>query len=320
MKQLKEYSAIVNDAVAGLRYGKPSTMYDPIEYTLAGGGKRIRPVLALAAADAYGADLAKVVTPAVGIEIYHNFTLLHDDIMDNSPTRRGRKSVWAKWDVAQAILSGDAMLSLAMEMMTSNGFSDAQRIALMRNFNTTAIAVDRGQQLDIDFEKAAQVTPDEYIEMISLKTGALLAGACITGAICGNASETALKAFYDYGINLGIAFQIQDDILDVYSDETTLGKPIGGDILNDKHTWLLIHAQDAAPAEVAAIYDAALTGREKIDAMREIYDRHGIRALSEAAVAHYTELAISALGSAGLSCDAVGWFARFAHSLINRTK
>ena len=156
--------------------------------------------------------------------------------------------------------------------------------------------------------------------MISLKTGALLAGACITGAICGNASETALKAFYDYGINLGIAFQIQDDILDVYSDEATLGKPIGGDILNDKHTWLLIHAQEAAPDEVGAIYDAALTGQPKIDTMREVYDRHGIRALSEAAVARYTELAVSALAGTGLPDDAAGWFTEFAHSLINRTK
>lgn len=320
MKTIKEYSQIVNSAIAALEYEEPASLYDPVRYTMAGEGKRLRPVLTLAVADALQADIEKALRPALGIELYHNFTLLHDDIMDNSPTRRGRQSVWKKWSPAQAILSGDAMFSVAMDCIIKSAYPDDRRLAMIDSFNTTALAVDRGQQFDMDFEQRGDVTLDEYIEMISLKTGALLAGACDLGAICGNAEDAIRMAFYDFGINLGIAFQIQDDILDVYGDEATLGKPIGGDILNDKHTWLHICAVDRAAADMQSVYSHNLAGAEKIDAVRAVYDRLSLREKGEQEVERYLQLAIDAVEDIGLSDEACRFFVDFAHSLIGRKK
>lgn len=320
MKTIKEYSGIINAAIAAMTYDGPASLFDPIRYTMEGEGKRLRPVLTLAVAEAMHADVEKAVCPALGVELYHNFTLLHDDIMDNSPMRRNRQAVWKKWSEAQAILSGDTMLSVAMSCMISSGYADSQRMAMIDCFNTTALAVDRGQQYDMDFERRGDVTLDEYIDMISLKTGELLAGACCIGAICGNATASALKAFREYGISLGIAFQIQDDILDVYGDEATLGKPIGGDILNDKHTWLHICAMAEAHDEMSEIYDRKPAGAEKIDAVRGVYDRLGLRDKGEREVERYLECAVQALDGAGLSADARQFFVDFAHSLIGRKK
>lgn len=320
MKTVKEYSHIVNNAIAALAYEEPASLYDPVRYTMEGQGKRLRPVLTLAVADAMQADVEKAVMPAVGVELYHNFTLLHDDIMDNSPTRRGRQAVWKRWSQAQAILSGDAMFSVAMDCMVHSGYSAGVRLSMIECFNSTALAVDRGQQFDMDFESRADVTLAEYIEMISLKTGALLAGACVVGAICGDASDSVRDAFRAYGINLGIAFQIQDDILDVYGNEATLGKPIGGDILNDKHTWLHIQAMTEDYAGMADVYDRGLAGDEKIAAVRAVYDRLSLREKAEREVERYLRYAIDALAGAGLSTDAGQFFVDFARSLIGRNK
>lgn len=320
MKTIKEYSQIVNNAIAALAYEEPASLYDPLRYTMEGQGKRLRPVLTLAVTDAMQADVEKAVMPAVGVELYHNFTLLHDDIMDNSPTRRGRQAVWKKWSQAQAILSGDAMFSVAMDCMVRSGYCDSVRLSMIECFNSTALAVDRGQQFDMDFESRADVTLDEYIEMISLKTGALLAGACVVGAICGGASDCVRDAFRAYGINLGIAFQIQDDILDVYGNEATLGKPIGGDILNDKHTWLHIQAMTEDYAGMADVYDRGLAGDEKIAAVRAVYDRLSLREKADREVERYLRYAIDALAGAGLSADAAQFFVDFARSLIGRNK
>lgn len=301
-------------------YDSPASLYDPIRYTMKGQGKRLRPVLTLAVADALGGEVQKALKPALGVEMYHNFTLLHDDIMDNSPTRRGRQAVWKKWNTAQAILSGDTMLSVAMECILESGYPHQQLIEMVRCFNTTALAVDRGQQFDMDFERRRVVSLVEYIDMISLKTGALLAGACLIGAICGNAAEVTRDAFYKYGINLGIAFQIQDDILDVYGTEDALGKPIGGDIVNDKHTWLLINAMSEASADMEAIYGAALVGEAKISAVRSVYDRLGLRNRGEQEVERYLQLAIDAVAETGLTDEAAKFFIDFAHSLIGRNR
>lgn len=320
MKTIKEYSQIVNNAIAALEYEATPSLYDPVRYTMEGEGKRLRPVLTLAVADALQADVEKALRPALGVELYHNFTLLHDDIMDNSPTRRGRQAVWKKWSPAQAILSGDAMFSVAMDCIIRSCYPDVQRLAMIECFNTTALAVDRGQQFDMDFERRSDVTLEEYIDMISLKTGALLAGACCIGAVCGNASEETRKAFNDFGISLGIAFQIQDDILDVYGDEASLGKPIGGDILNDKHTWLHICAVERAGADMESIYAGNFAGAEKIDAVRAVYDRLSLREEGEREVERYLQLAVESVEKAGLPAEACRFFVDFAHSLIGRKK
>ncbi|MDE6317253.1 MAG: polyprenyl synthetase family protein [Muribaculaceae bacterium] len=320
MKTIKEYSAIINEAIATRQYSEPASLYDPIRYTMEGHGKRLRPVLTLAAADAMNVDSDKAVLPALGVELYHNFTLLHDDIMDNSPTRRGRVAVWKKWDTAQAILSGDTMLSEAAGCMIDSPFAPSQRINMLRCFNETALIVDRGQQYDMDFERRDTVTPDEYLMMIEYKTGALLACACMIGAMCGDASAETVEAFRQYGINLGIAFQIQDDILDVYGDEATLGKPIGGDIVNDKHTWLLISAMEKVPETMDGIYARNLTAADKINAVREVYDSLHLRALAEREVERYMSKAINAITAASLSDAATSFFTDFANSLIGRKK
>lgn len=320
MKTIREYSAIINEAIASRQYSEPASLYDPIRYTMEGQGKRLRPVLTLAAAESMNVAAADAVLPALGVELYHNFTLLHDDIMDNSPTRRGRLAVWKKWDTAQAILSGDTMLSEASGCIIDSPFGPSQRINMLRCFNETALIVDRGQQYDMDFERRNEVALDEYITMIEYKTGALLAGACMIGAMTGDASIDTVEAFRQYGLNLGIAFQIQDDILDVYGDEATLGKPIGGDIVNDKHTWLLISAMEKAPVAMADIFARNLPADEKIAAVREVYDSLGLRALAEQEVERYMSKAIEAIAAAGLSADAAAFFTDFANSLIGRKK
>lgn len=320
MKTIKEYSTIVNEAIAAMTFTEPASLYDPIAYTMEGQGKRLRPVLTLAVADALNADIHKALSPALGIELYHNFTLLHDDIMDNSPTRRGRLAVWKKWTPAQAILSGDTMLSLAMGHIIKSDFPADTRIELIDCFNATAIEVDHGQQLDMDFETQRKVSLEDYLLMISQKTGALLGGACEIGAICGGASALSREAFRNYGYLLGLAFQIQDDILDVYGDEASLGKPIGGDIANDKHTWLHIHAGDEASDEMDDIYRRGLCGKEKYDAVRAIYDRLNLRQRGETTADGYLNNAINAIARAGLDDVAYRFFVDFAHSLIGRKK
>lgn len=318
MKSISEYSDIVNKAIARVVYPEPNSLYDPIKYTMEGNGKRLRPVLVLAVADALDADINDALNPALGIEFYHNFTLLHDDVMDNSPKRRGREAVWKKWDVAQAILSGDTMLSMASDFILNSRYDAETRLALVENFNRTAVAVDHGQQYDMDFEHRDNVSLSEYLDMISLKTGKLIAGACVQGAICAGAETEVRDAFYDYGLNLGIAFQIQDDILDVYGNEATLGKPIGGDILNDKHTWLHILAMEEAPKEMSEA--ATLKGVEKIDAVRSIYDKLQLQQRGESQVAHYLDIAIDSINKIRLPQEATEFFVNFAHSLIGRKK
>lgn len=320
MKTIKEYSAIINSAIARMSYGEPKSLFDPISYTMEGEGKRLRPVLTLAVADGLGGEVDKAVMPALGMELYHNFTLLHDDIMDNSPTRRGREAVWKKWNTASAILSGDTMLSVALDCVLHADYPSETIVELARCFNHTAIEVDRGQQYDMDFEQRQEVSLEEYIKMISLKTGALLAGACCMGVICAGAGRATQIAFHTYGINLGIAFQIQDDILDVYGDEATLGKPVGGDILNDKHTWLRISAKETAPEVMRNLGESNLAGAEKIEAVKAVYDNLDLRAKSGSEVERYLNRAVDALSSADLTDEAKRFFVDFAHSLIGRKK
>src|SRR5690554_2222612 len=254
---------------------KPATRFDPIRCDLSVGGKRIRPLLLLMATDLFGKELESSLGPAIGIEIFHNFTLLHDDLMDNSDIRRGKPTVHRKYGTNSAILSGDAMLIESYRYMATA--PPAILPELLALFTKTAMKVCQGQQLDMDFEKRSDVTESEYLEMIRLKTAVLLGCALKMGAMIGGATSQDAELLYDFGINIGLAFQLKDDLLDVYGDPRTFGKNIGGDILSNKKTFLLIKAlensnkeQNSALKEwiLAETFDA----EAKINAVKEIYD------------------------------------------------
>lgn len=324
MKTLQWYSDFVNGHINDLITSAPFTeepkgLYDPIAYTLAAGGKRLRPVLLLAACDACGGDSAKAVNQAMGIEMYHNFTLLHDDVMDRADVRRGRPTVHIKWDDSTAILSGDAMLTMASQLMMRQADADTLR-PLLELFNRTAMEVYEGQQYDMDFEHRTDVTVDEYIEMIRLKTSVLLACACKLGAIVAGAPQATADSMYDYGITLGLAFQLQDDYLDTFGDPEVFGKAIGGDILNDKKTYLLIsllQSLDAAGrAEVEALY--GIRSDEKIATVRALYERHGIDRLCREAIDDYSRRAEEAVMGADIPADAKEFFVALARKASSR--
>ena len=227
----EKLTGLIEDAIAGLSYDEgPQGLFAPVRYTLEGGGKRLRPLLLLSTCEALGGDPDKAISQAVGLEMFHNFTLLHDDVMDNSEVRRGRPTVHRRWNPSVAILSGDAMLTMATELVCKD--SGAHLREVLDLFNRTAMEVYGGQQLDMEFENRRDVSVKEYVEMIRLKTSVLLACACKLGAIMAGASEKDADAMYSYGEKLGLAFQLQDDNLDTYGDPALFGKEIGGDIIN----------------------------------------------------------------------------------------
>ena len=290
-------------------------LYDPIRYTMDGGGKRIRPLLTLATCQACGVSPEEAMNQALGIEMFHNFTLLHDDVMDRAETRRGRPTVWVKWDTSTAILSGDTMLTLASMLM---GKCPAEKMpAMLELFNRTAIQIYEGQQLDMDFEERSDVTVDEYIEMIRLKTGVLLGCACASGAMMAHASDSTRQAFYDYGVNLGLAFQLRDDYLDTFGNEETFGKKPGGDILNDKKTWLLINALSEAPEQIAPLLGGERSDA-KIEAVTAIYRQLNLPARIHEEIDNYTVKALEALGDATIPQQARAWFEALTASLSSR--
>lgn len=318
MQQPKDYLSIVNRGIAAIEL--PDTLpglYAPICYALEGGGKRLRPVLMLAACDAFGGDIAACLPPALGVEVFHNFTLVHDDVMDHSDTRRGRPTVWKKWDVNTAILSGDAMTTIAYAhaaMCPSDCLA-----AIISRFSQMTMAVYEGQQVDTEFETAGCVSLGQYIEMIRLKTSALIAYPLQMGAIIGGASQHDAELMHAYGDSLGIAFQMQDDYLDVYGDAATFGKPIGGDILNEKKTWLHIMACDGNPMRVGRV-SAGLQGDDKVRAVTALYDSLGLKQKGREMVEKYISDALACIERTSLGDDAKQWFADFAHALIGRSK
>ena len=219
---------------------EPKNLYEPIDYIIQLSGKRIRPILTLMAADILSGNFTKALPAALAVEVFHNFTLVHDDIMDDAPLRRGKKTVHEKWDLNRGILSGDAMLILAYQYFENYPPTVFQKLAIL--FSKTAIEVCDGQQLDIDFETRKEVTISEYLNMIRLKTSVLVAAALKMGAIVAEASEKNADLLYEYGLNLGLAFQLQDDYLDTFGDPETFGKQVGGDIIENKKTFLYIKA------------------------------------------------------------------------------
>lgn len=316
MLTLEEYRRLIESAISDNPLPEqPGGLYAPIRYALDAGGKRLRPVLVLAAADALGLDPREAVHQAVAVETFHNFTLLHDDIMDRAEMRRGRPTVHVKWDDNTAILSGDAMLTYASILLCRN--SGAKLEPLMAMFNKTAMEVYEGQQYDVDFESRSDVTVDEYLKMIYLKTSVLLGCACALGAIRASASDESVSAFYDFGAKLGLAFQLQDDWLDTYGDPEVFGKKIGGDIANDKKTWLLITALNEAP-DIASLLGPSDREAEKFAAVKSVYDRLGLSGRCHELIDRFAAEALKSLDNAGISAEARRFFASLTDSLSRR--
>lgn len=315
-------SDIISTAIASISYpAAPADLYHPIEYTLESGGKRLRPQLLLAACSAMGASVEfgdgdGAINAALGIEIFHNFTLLHDDVMDCADLRRGRPTVHCRWNDNTAILSGDAMLTMATTYISRC----RQEImpAVMDLFNRTAMEIYEGQQYDMDFEKRKDVTVDEYLNMIRLKTSVLLGCACRMGAMIAGADEADCEAFYDYGVNLGLAFQLRDDWLDTYGDPLVFGKEIGGDIVNEKKTWLLITALDEASEELEAILDEDLEPAERIRQVKAVYDRLDLSERCRQLIARYAGDAVRSLANVKLEADSRAYFTALAEESVNR--
>lgn len=293
MQTSKEILKKINDFIDQLPYErKPQSLYDPVKYVLSIGGKRVRPVLMLLAYNMYKEDPERILMPACALETYHNYTLLHDDLMDNADVRRGVPTVHRKWDANTAILSGDSMLVLAYHRMLQ---CDADKQPeVMSLFTETALEIGEGQQYDMEFENRNDVTEAEYIEMIRLKTSVLLACALKIGAILAGASSEDADNLYKFGEQIGLAFQLQDDLLDVYGDPKVFGKAVGGDITCNKKTYMLINAfqraNDNQRAELERWVNAKDFDRnEKVAAVTDIYNQIGIRQICEEKINYYFE-------------------------------
>lgn len=298
---------IVKGHIAGLQFTRtPKGLYDPVSYVLSLGGKRIRPVLMLMAYNLYREDVKSILQPATGIEVYHNYTLLHDDLMDRADMRRGKATVHKVWNDNVAILSGDAMLVLAYQFMAQCASEKLKDV--MDLFSLTALEICEGQQLDMEFEQRKDVKEDEYIEMIRLKTSVLLAASLKIGAILGGASKEDADALYDFGVNLGLAFQLKDDLLDVYGDPLRFGKNIGGDILCNKKTYLVIKAFEHANTEQEALLSDWFTRetfdpQEKIAAVTRLYNEIGVKALCENRIVEYSKRASESLNRVNVPAE-----------------
>lgn len=322
MLSVSEYSALAEERIRSLKYpaGDLESLYAPVEYAMQSGGKRLRPVIMLMACEAFGGKIEDVLDVAAGIEMFHNFTLLHDDVMDNSDTRRGRASVPARFGVNASILSGDTMLTLATMLI---GKAPATcRNEVMDVFNRMAIEVYEGQALDMLFENKEEVSTVDYVRMVELKTGALLGAAARIGAMIAGATEEDAQLIDDFGRRLGIAFQIQDDLLDCFGDASTFGKPIGGDILNGKKTWLYLSALESG-RENANVFLSAMKlsdNNSKIKTVTGLYTQFGVEENCRKAVAVYSADAMSALRKTAMNSECRKAFHNLSEKLIGRKK
>lgn len=319
----EELSLLIEEYVRALPFpSEPDTLYDPIKYSLEKGGKRLRPLLAIMACNIFTDEVERALPCAAAVEVFHNFTLLHDDIMDNASVRRGKPAVHRKWGTNSAILSGDAMMIYSYSLLENTDPALLPRI--LHIFNDTSMKVCEGQQYDMDFEALERVPMEHYLKMISLKTAVLLAGASVIGAITGGASPEDSEKIYGFAMDLGMAFQIRDDILDSYGCETSLGKKIGGDITEGKKTFLTAAALEVADDEMRRKLRGLLHNREmipegKISRVLEIYNKLGIRDRAEQTVESYTNSAIEALDSLSVSPTRTEHLRRMALELTNRT-
>lgn len=301
----------------------PRHLYEPIRYTLAEGGKRIRPVTTLMACNMFSDDVEVAVCPALAIELFHTFTLVHDDIVDRAEMRRGRATVNKKWNDSIAIISGDATLVLAYEMLRQ---TKTDRLSeLMNVFNNMALGVCEGQQYDMDFETQESVSVEEYLKMIELKTSMLLAGGLTMGAVVGGASHEDSQKLFDFGVNLGIAFQLQDDLLDTYGDPITFGKNIGGDILTGKRTYLLINVLKSVDGSMKdELHDLLnfkhIIPKIKIERMKRIFDAMGVQEKTEEAITLYFNKALEILDSIDVPAERRAPLRDLAYQLMKRNK
>ncbi|MDD4969154.1 MAG: polyprenyl synthetase family protein [Paludibacter sp.] len=300
MKSFNEITQLVTSELEQISWSKePRGLYEPIGYVLSLGGKRIRPALALMACNLYSEDVQPAIQPALGLEIFHNFTLLHDDIMDKADVRRGQQTVHKKWDDNTAILSGDVMQIASYQFIAKTPIKHLKPVLDL--FSQTAAEICEGQQYDVDFEQRDVVKGEEYLEMIRLKTAVLLGCALKTGAWIGGAGEEDAQNLYDFGINIGLAFQLKDDLLDVYGDEATFGKKIGGDILCNKKTYLLIHAlelatgNDAEELQKWLKINDPLQENDKIKSVTSLYNKLGVKAICEDKMQFFYSKAIANL-------------------------
>lgn len=311
-----------NSHIAGLQFTRtPKGLYAPVEYVLSMGGKRIRPVLMLLAYNLYKEDVTRIYAPATGIEVYHNYTLLHDDLMDRADRRRGKETVHKVWNDNTAILSGDAMLVLAYQFMAECPSTFLKEV--MDLFSLTALEICEGQQMDMEFEQRNDVTAEEYLEMIRLKTAVLLAASLKIGARLGGASVEDADRLYDFGMHIGVAFQLKDDLLDVYGNAKVFGKNIGGDILCNKKTYMLIKALEHANADQHNQLNSWINAEtfqpaEKIAAVTELYDRIGVKAVCENKILEYSNRAMESLAAVSIAEEKKEELKKIIENLIHR--
>lgn len=324
MKDILKYQELVTNQIDLLEDNRSKlALYDPVSYILSIGGKRLRPVLTLISTDLFDGKTEDSYKPALGIEMFHNFTLLHDDIMDDAPIRRGKATVHEKWDINSAILSGDVMFVQAFVMVTSCKTKYLRSVLDL--FNVTAIEVCEGQHLDMEFETREDVTIPEYIEMIKLKTSVLVGCALKLGAILADASEEQANLIYDFGLNLGIAFQIQDDILDVFGDATLFGKQVGGDILANKKTYLLIKALENANENQEEELNNWMNSNnhqaeQKVEAVTAIFNDLKVKEQAESVMWSYYDKSIESLNQLNLPKNKYDYLLNFAKGIMVRSK
>lgn len=323
LRIVASFEAVFSQEIEKIGNTVPRKLYEPIAYSLSIGGKRLRPALMLQAASMFATSVDHVMPAAMAIEIFHNFTLLHDDIMDKADVRRGLPTVHKKYNKNVAILSGDAMSILAFRYFARG--NDERLHELLPLFTTTALEVCEGQQFDMDFESRDNVTVDEYLEMIRLKTAVLIAGSLKIGALLANASPHDADLLYEYGINVGLAFQLQDDWLDTFGDPGSFGKVIGGDICSNKKTYLLLKAREAADAsmrqELAGWLKQTDFNREqKVAAITAIYHKTGVSEAARSLMKHYHEKALASLRELNLPDEQKSTLYTFAGEVMERIK
>lgn len=300
---------------------EPTSLYDPINYILDLGGKRLRPVLTLMAAEIFDTDYKKALDAALSVEVFHNFSLIHDDIMDDAPLRRGKETVHLKWDLNTGILSGDAMLIMAYKLLENYDSETFQK--LVKLFSKTALKVCEGQQYDMDFEERFDVTIKEYLKMIELKTAVLIGCALKMGAIVANATEEDQNSIYEFGKNLGIAFQLQDDYLDAFADPNTFGKQVGGDIIENKKTYLYLKAIEYSSKddklELQHLYSIAPKDHsDKIETVKQIFLSSGAAQATQNEIKNYTDKAFFVLDKLSVEKDKKALLRQFGEALMNR--
>ncbi|VXB27970.1 Polyprenyl synthetase [Flavobacterium sp. 9AF] len=322
MHTISQYQEVISKHFANLKTSKdPKNLYEPIDYILSLGGKRMRPVLTLMAAEIFNASYEKAIPAATAVEVFHNFSLIHDDIMDDAPLRRGNQTVHEKWNINTGILSGDAMLILAYQFFESYEPVIFQQLAKL--FSKTALEVCEGQQYDVDFEIRDNVTIEEYLKMIEYKTAVLVGAAMKMGAIVAETSNENAELIYDFGLNLGIAFQLQDDYLDAFGNPETFGKQVGGDIIENKKTYLFLKALEFSTRDdkeqLLHLFSIQPTDNtNKIASVKDIFESSGASQATQEAIRQYTLKAFATLAKMAISEDKKEILKVFGEKLMNR--